>query len=95
MSEPLAAELDSPTVPNCEGPDCDKPARRQGLCWGHAWQKHQNRPLKRLRARNQSPMEVAYMAAIDLGNAETDEEFELCKARLRMAIARIRVDDLT
>lgn len=74
----------SPDVP-CTGPDCGRPARRQGLCWGHLWQARHGRPLQPLAPRRQTKQERLAAAALAFADAETDEEYERAKARLRAA----------
>lgn len=69
----------------CTGPDCERPARRRGLCDGHRWQVEHHRPLTPIRARYGSAWERLQAAMLAYSDAETDEEFQAAKARCKAA----------
>jgi hypothetical protein len=69
----------------CAAPDCDREAKRRGLCSGHRWQREHGRALTPLRTRYGSAWERLQAAMLAYSDAETDEAFESAKARCKAA----------
>lgn len=74
----------------CGGPECERPAERDGLCAGHRKQKQRGGPLRPLEERT-SIEERVLEAGSDWLEAESDQDFATSRARfLRSAEAWMR-----
>lgn len=69
----------------CTAPDCDREAKRRGLCDGHRWQREHGRALTPLEPRGQDPRDRLTEAALAYADAESDAEVERARARLETA----------
>lgn len=73
----------------CNGPECERPVMRDGLCQGHVKQRQRGQPLTPLRDSTRSPMEQAIDAMDVLMQAETDEDYQRAKWNVTKALKRL------
>ena len=71
----------------CSADDCLEPAFRQGLCRGHYEQRYQGKPLTPIEPKA-SPKQLAIRAALDLADAESDDDYHRAEGRLAYAAKR-------
>jgi hypothetical protein len=72
----------------CTAPDCTRPAHHGGLCHGHAYRKRHSLPMEPPLRTWGNPRRTLEEASLAHANAETDDEFERARNRLRMATVR-------
>lgn len=77
----------------CTAPDCDREARRGGLCNGHHQRKMRGQPVDTPLRPWGRPHQAVRRAALALGDVGTavddDAEYFRAEARLRMAALRV------
>lgn len=79
---------------NCTIDSCERPAARAGLCWAHVKRRQEKRPLDTPLADTQSrsgehemtPLERLEKTALDLADAEEDEDYARARERLRKLV---------
>lgn len=79
---------------NCTIDSCERPAARAGLCWAHVKRRQEKRPLDSPLADTQArsgehemtPLERLEKTALDLADAEEDEDYERARERLRKLV---------
>lgn len=73
----------------CAVEECGRPAKRQGLCWGHYRRKRLGKPVDRpLAVRSESLYARAVRTALRYADAESDEEFRAASRALRRVAHR-------
>jgi hypothetical protein len=83
----------------CSADDCDKPAavlksgkpRHGGLCYGHARRKTNGQPLTELRPKNLHPLKRLEVAALEVRDANTDDDEAHKRALKRLYMAAVRL----
>lgn len=79
---------------NCIIDSCERPAARAGLCWAHVKRRQEKRPLDSPLADTQArsgehemtPLERLEKTALDLADAEEDEDYARARERLRKLV---------
>ncbi|RKH09008.1 hypothetical protein D7X74_30465 [Corallococcus sp. CA047B] len=81
----------------CPGPsitciveDCQDPARRSGLCWGHLRQRQRKAVVGEKRAWGQGPKRVLMEAIFDLVEVDASDKVVWERAWLRVRVAARR-----
>lgn len=71
----------------CQGPDCDKPAERDGHCRGHRQQKYEGRELTPLAPRKQTRWQILSEAALAYADANAEDQAEWRRRQSRLIMA--------
>lgn len=76
--------VNAPDLPQCQVPNCDRPAARSNRCWAHSKRFYEGKPVNvDLPPTNMSNLARLLTIAMSVAEADEDRAFELAMDRLR------------